>query len=156
MFCARKNNLYNINLFGESDAITIKRHYIRHNPNYAGGNIHSGMLFFSEYQSLGWIKRRETSPKEYVPQKKFALIVAAHNEEAVIGHIVDSLFRQNYPRNLFDVYVVADNCTDRTAEIAEEHGAIVYKRYNNSARERDMPWSGCLKKYIIWKKNMMQ
>jgi len=62
------------------------------------------------------------------------LIVAAHNEEAVIGHIVDSLFRQNYPRNLFDVYVVADNCTDRTAEIAEEHGAIVYKRYNNSAR----------------------
>ncbi|ABN53009.1 MAG TPA: glycosyl transferase family 2 [Hungateiclostridium thermocellum] len=93
----------------------------------------AGCYFFG-ISIFGWIKRRETSPKEYVPQKKFALIVAAHNEEAVIGHIVDSLFRQNYPRNLFDVYVVADNCTDRTAEIAEEHGAIVYKRYNNSAR----------------------
>jgi len=75
------------------------------------------------------------------------LIVAAHNEEAVIGHIVDSLFRQNYPRNLFDVYVVADNCTDRTAEIAEEHGAIVYKRYNNSARGKGYALEWMFEKY---------
>ncbi|GAE89490.1 glycosyltransferase [Acetivibrio straminisolvens JCM 21531] len=84
------------------------------------------------------------------------MIVAAHNEEAVIAHIVDSLFRQNYPRNLFDVFVIADNCTDRTAEIAEEHGAIVYRRINNSARGKGYAWSGCLKKYTTWEKNMMQ
>ncbi|MFZ5985614.1 MAG: glycosyltransferase family 2 protein [Bacillota bacterium] len=93
----------------------------------------AGCYFFG-ISIFGWLKRREKDPKEYIPQKKFALIVAAHNEEKVIAHIVDSLYKQNYPSNLFDVFVIADNCTDRTAEIAEEHGAKVYKRFNNTAR----------------------
>lgn len=93
----------------------------------------AGCYFFG-ISIFGWRKRKEKDPGEYLPQKKFALVVAAHNEETVIAHIVDSLNRQNYPGNLFDVFVIADNCTDRTAEIAEEHGAKVYKRLNNSAR----------------------
>ncbi|NLF44347.1 MAG: glycosyltransferase, partial [Bacteroidales bacterium] len=93
----------------------------------------AGCYFFG-ISIFGWRKRKEKDPGECLPQKKFALVVAAHNEETVIAHIVDSLNRQNYPGNLFDVFVIADNCTDRTAEIAEEHGAKVYKRFNNSAR----------------------
>lgn len=85
-------------------------------------------------QIFGWYKRKEEPASSYPPEKKFALVVAAHNEELVIGHIVDSLFKQNYPRELFDVFVIADNCTDKTAEVAEQHGAKVYKRFNDRER----------------------
>lgn len=64
-------------------------------------------------------------------EHKFMAIIPAHNEESVVKNLIESLKNQNYPKELFDIYVIADNCTDRTAEIAEEAGAIVYKR--NSA-----------------------
>lgn len=81
----------------------------------------------------GWKKRKE-KPEDIAPCKRFALVIAAHNEELVIGHVVDSLLNQNYPRRLYDIFVVADNCTDRTAFIARKHGAIVYKRYDAEKR----------------------
>jgi len=93
----------------------------------------AGCYFFG-VSIFGWIKRKEEPAEKYPPQKRFALIVAAHNEELVIAHIIDSLQKQNYPRNLYDIYVVADNCSDRTAEIAHKRGAIVYRRNNNDER----------------------
>lgn len=93
----------------------------------------AGCYFFG-IQVFGWFKRKEEPAEKYPPTKRFALIVAAHNEELVIAHIVDSLSRQNYPKELYDIYVIADNCTDKTAEIAEAHGAIVYKRSNDMDR----------------------
>ena len=90
--------------------------------------------YFLGISILGWRRKKERDPCEYLPHSKFALIVAAHNEETVIAHIVDSLNRQNYPKSLFDVFVIADNCTDKTAKIAREHGARVYERRNSSAR----------------------
>lgn len=83
---------------------------------------------------FGWVKQKEEDASKYPPKKRFALIIAAHNEERVIAHIINSLLKQNYPKHLYDIYVIADNCTDRTAEIAQENGAIVYKRYNNEQR----------------------
>lgn len=83
---------------------------------------------------FGWIKRKEDSCKNYSPVKKFALVIAAHNEELVIAHIIDSLKLQNYPKELYDIFVVADNCTDNTSKIAQEHGAIVYNRTNNELK----------------------
>lgn len=85
-------------------------------------------------QIFGWFKRREEPASKYPPKRKFALVIAAHNEELVIGHIVDSLLRQNYPKSLYDIFVVADNCTDRTGEVAAKHGAKVYKRFNDENR----------------------
>lgn len=62
---------------------------------------------------------------------KYAVIIAARNERVVIGGLIDSIMAQNYPRELVDVYVVADNCTDDTAKIAKEHGAdFVLERFN--------------------------
>ena len=63
-------------------------------------------------------------------QHRFAAVIAARNEELVIGHLVESIKRQDYPPQLIDVIVVADNCEDRTAEVAEKAGALVYKRFN--------------------------
>lgn len=67
--------------------------------------------------------------KILTPQKTFAVIVAAHNEAAVIGQLVDNLRRLDYPKELYDIFVIADNCTDNTAQIAQECGAIVHERF---------------------------
>lgn len=61
------------------------------------------------------------------PRTKFAVVVAARNEEAVIGNLVDSLFQQNYPRELYDVIVAPNNCRDNTKGVAEEHGAMIFE-----------------------------
>jgi cellulose synthase/poly-beta-1,6-N-acetylglucosamine synthase-like glycosyltransferase len=71
------------------------------------------------------------TPNTYAPQKKFALIVPAHNEEIVIGSLVDNLKSLDYPKELYDVFVIADNSTDSTAETARQHGAIVFERTND-------------------------
>jgi len=92
-----------------------------------------GCYFFS-ISMFGWFKKKEISTLNYPPKTKFALIIAAHNEELVIAHIIDSLFRQSYPKELYDVFVIADNCTDKTSEIAEKHGAKVFVRENNVER----------------------
>ena len=67
---------------------------------------------------------------------KFMAIVPAHNEENVIKNLVESLKAQDYPEELYDIYVIADNCTDRTAEIAKEAGAIVMKRFDDLHRTK--------------------
>ena len=59
---------------------------------------------------------------------KFMAILPAHNEENVIGNLIESLKNQDYPKELLDIYVIADNCTDNTAKIAKEAGAIVLER----------------------------
>ena len=67
---------------------------------------------------------------------KFMAIIPAHNEESVIGNLLDSLNNQNYDKDLYDVYVIADNCTDNTAKIAKEKGAIVYKRFDEKHKTK--------------------
>ena len=69
-------------------------------------------------------------------QHKFMAIIPAHNEENVIGPLVESLMKQNYPKDCYDIYVIADNCTDRTAEIAEKLGAKVYKRFDDKHKTK--------------------
>ena len=71
-------------------------------------------------------------PKQLVAKKnhKFAAVISARNESAVIGQLIHSIKVQNYPSELIDVFVIADNCTDNTAEVAREAGAIVFPRFN--------------------------
>ena len=61
---------------------------------------------------------------------RYAVMIAARNESAVIGDLVHSIKVQDYPSELIDVFVIADNCTDDTAEVAQEAGAIVFLRDN--------------------------
>ncbi|SHJ57061.1 hypothetical protein SAMN02745163_02168 [Clostridium cavendishii DSM 21758] len=68
------------------------------------------------------------------PQKSFAMIVAAHNEEAVVKDVIESLNNLNYPKELYDVFVIADNCTDDTAAIARSLGANVFERFEKEKR----------------------
>ena len=56
--------------------------------------------------------------------------MCAHNEEAVVGELVKNLRSLDYPDELYDIFVVADNCTDKTAEVASAAGANVHERFN--------------------------
>ncbi len=72
-------------------------------------------------------------PPEYVAKRnhRYAVVISARNESAVIGDLIHSIKVQNYPQELIDVFVVADNCTDDTAEIARDAGAVVFPRRND-------------------------
>ncbi|WP_315674323.1 glycosyltransferase family 2 protein [Clostridium sp. 19966] len=98
--------------------------------------LNRALLVLSVYYVIisffGLIKFKDK--KKYEPQKTFAMLVAAHNEEAVIKDIIDSLHNLDYPKELYDIFVIADNCTDKTAEVAESNGAIVCKRFNKEKR----------------------
>lgn len=59
------------------------------------------------------------------PQTRFAVLIPARNEENVIACIIESLMHQNYPKELFDIYVIPNNCTDDTAGVARRMGAQV-------------------------------
>ena len=68
---------------------------------------------------------RHSPQKQFAPQKRFAVLVAARNEEGVIGSLVESLLAQDYPRELFDVFVLPNNCTDDTEGAARRAGAEI-------------------------------
>lgn len=60
----------------------------------------------------------------------YAVLIAARNESAVIKQLIESIKMQKYPSSLIKIFVVADNCTDDTARIARESGAVVFERFN--------------------------
>ena len=61
---------------------------------------------------------------------KYAIVIAARNEEKVIGNLLDSIKKQDYPKKLITTFVVCDNCTDNTYKVAKKHGAICYERHD--------------------------
>ena len=74
--------------------------------------------------SLFCLCRRKT-PDTAAPQRRFAILIAARNEESCIAGLIESLRAQRYPRELFDIWALPNNCTDRTAEAARRAGANV-------------------------------
>ena len=81
---------------------------------------------------LGLFRKKEN--KNYTPKNKFALLIAAHNEEVVIGSLIESMLKLDYPREMYDIFVIADNCTDDTAKIARGYGVNVCERFAKDKR----------------------
>lgn len=84
------------------------------------------------YQAVYTLLRLRGKGRQFTARSlcRYAVLIAARNESAVIGQLIDSIKAQKYPSELVDIYVVADNCTDNTALVAAQHGAVVYKRQN--------------------------
>ena len=61
---------------------------------------------------------------------KYGIIIPARNEEAVVANLIESIRKNNYPQDKLEIFVIAHNCIDKTAEVARKAGAIVYE-YNN-------------------------
>ena len=73
-------------------------------------------------------KQLPENPRKY----RYCVLIAARNEENVIGNLIRSIREQTYPQELIHICVVADNCTDQTAKIAREAGAYVVERFNQT------------------------
>ena len=76
--------------------------------------------------------------KPMLTDKKHRFIIAlpANNEESVIANLIKSLQMQDYEKSLYDIYLIADNCTDGTANVARENGAIVYERFDENKKTK--------------------
>lgn len=96
--------------------------------------ITSALLYKSVYLCIGAFATRKFKPaKQY---HKYAILIAARNEQTVIGNLIDSIKLQNYPQDKLEIFVVADNCTDDTAKISREAGAICYERFDDKRRTK--------------------
>lgn len=103
------------------------------------------IIFFTVYYFfISWFglfgKKKEV--KIYDDSKTFAMVVCAHNEAAVIAQLVDNLKKLHYPSHLYDIFVVADNCEDNTAQVARDAGAIVHERFSETGKGKGyaMDW----------------
>lgn len=84
--------------------------------------------YWSVYVVVGLFRTRVFPKTE--KRHRFSVVIAARNEAAVLGNLLESIRRQDYPAELLRVFVVADNCTDATADIARANGAICYERFD--------------------------
>lgn len=95
-------------------------------------NLVLTVLFFLNYTyqffyvPVSWFGR--TKPHKETKLHTLGILIAARNEAAVIGQLIDSVKAQDYPADRVRIYLCADNCTDRTAAIARRKGAVVYER----------------------------
>lgn len=89
------------------------------------------MMVYQLYLNCFAYRRREKDYAEHEPEARFLVLVPAHNEEKVIGDIIDNLSRMDYPRELYDFYIIADNCTDNTAQVARDAGAQVLETHRD-------------------------
>lgn len=91
------------------------------------------MILFVIFFIIGlFFKKKFPESKE---KSKIGIVVSARNEENVIVNLIKSVKEANYPQDLVSVFIVAHNCTDKTAKLARENGAIVYE-YNNLEEKR--------------------
>ena len=77
--------------------------------------------------------------RKFQPAKKnhkYAVVIPARNEEPVIKNLINSIKKQDYPSELVTIFVIADNCTDNTAKVARENGAICYEHFNPDERTK--------------------
>jgi 1,2-diacylglycerol 3-beta-glucosyltransferase len=77
---------------------------------------------------------RHTKLRQEGPTNRFLILVPAHNEERLLPSMLANLAQLDYPQSLYKVHVVADNCTDRTAELARNGGAVAHERVDDQQR----------------------
>lgn len=102
--------------------------------NIIGSVLAIMTLYKAVYWAIGFLFTRKFKPAKN--NHKYGILIAARNEETVIGNLLDSINKQDYPKEMLTVFVVADNCTDNTASVARKHGAKVYERQDPDRRTK--------------------
>lgn len=83
------------------------------------------MMVYQLYLTVFGFRKATKDYADHDPQSRFLVLVPAHNEENVISDIIRNLQQMDYPKELYDFYIIADNCTDNTAQVAADAGAKV-------------------------------
>ncbi|MBQ7475645.1 MAG: glycosyltransferase family 2 protein [Clostridia bacterium] len=84
---------------------------------------------FIVFSIIGLFKKR-TYPKTD-KRYRYGLIIPARNEESVVPLLIESIQKNDYPQDKLQIFVIAHNCTDRTAEIARRYDGVAVYEYNN-------------------------
>lgn len=95
----------------------------------------TALLVYQLILSFFGFKRNTKDYEDHEPQMRFLALVPAHNEAKVIASIIRNLQNMDYPKELYDFYILADNCTDNTAQIARDMGANVLESHKQSPDE---------------------
>ena len=90
------------------------------------------MAHFVVFAAVGAFARKRYPKTDKI--NKYGLIIPARNEEAVVAGLIESIQKNRYPQDKLHIFVIAHNCTDRTAEVARQHGATVYEYDNPDER----------------------
>lgn len=109
-------------------------------------------LYHMVISMFGWFKRKEVPAESFSIKHKFAVLIAAHNEEQVIAGSVRSLKNLNYPKSMYDIFVIADNCDDSTAAVARANGATVCERFDSVKRGKGFSLEWMFKKLFEMEK----
>ncbi len=86
------------------------------------------MIHFAIFFVVGIFKKKKYPQTKVI--NKYGIIIPARNEELVVGNLIESIQKCNYPQDKLQIFVIAHNCTDKTAEVARKYGVTVYE-YNN-------------------------
>lgn len=111
------------------------------------GSIGFFVAYLAFLSLLAYIERNGKS-LETVSKRRFAIVVPAYNEESSLPRTLKNLFEVDYPDDKFDIIVIADNCTDNTAEVAREKGAKVRVRNNPDKRGKGYALRWCFDQLI--------
>ncbi|VAW73272.1 hypothetical protein MNBD_GAMMA15-656 [hydrothermal vent metagenome] len=106
------------------------------------GAVISVFVFYQLILAVFSIGRTGQSPVSTIADSelsRFAVVIPAHNEEVLIEGLVASIRSADYPQDKVDIHVIADNCTDSTAELAKAAGAQCHER--NDLEHRGKPWA---------------
>ncbi|MBQ8536054.1 MAG: glycosyltransferase, partial [Clostridia bacterium] len=93
------------------------------------------MMVYQIYLTIFGFTRRTKDYRDHDPKSRFLVLVPAHNEEKVIAGIIENLQHMEYPKELYDFFIIADNCTDRTADVARQMGASVIETHRACQEE---------------------
>ena len=97
-------------------------------------------------------KAARTTPIPEKTRHRFLFLIPAHNEERLLPFVLENLAQLDYSPSQYEIHVVADNCTDQTAEVARRGGATVYERSDTTRRGKGYALEWLLNR--LWEANI--
>ncbi|MCP3178134.1 glycosyltransferase family 2 protein [Desulfuromonas sp. KJ2020] len=87
------------------------------------------------------LPQKKLSDNKYL--NRFMILVPAHNEELLIGTLCQSLLQVNYPYGKYKIFVIADNCNDKTIKNASEYDVEILERHDleHSGKGHALAWA---------------
>lgn len=110
--------------------------------SYSFGIVISVFVFYQlvlAVFSIGAGRATPASGNRDISRSRIAVVIPAHNEEVLIADLVYSIKNADYPEDSVTTFVIADNCNDRTAELARDAGAECFER--NDTVQKGKPYA---------------